>query len=144
MRKKTRILFVCVENSFRSQIAESIMREKYGDKFEVESAGLEPGVINELAVKVMKEYGIDISGNKTNSVFDYYKEGRLYSYVITVCSKAEEERCPIFPGIRQRLNWGFENPIDFVGTEEEKYKNAIQLRNRIENRIDQFVSEMSK
>ncbi len=139
MVKKIRILFVCVENSFRSQIAESIMKKKYSDKFEVESAGLEPGVINEWEIRVMSEYGIDISENKTNSVFDYYKEGRLYSYIITVCSKEEEERCPVFPGIRQRIHWGFDNPIDFSGTDKEKYENAIHLRNMIEKRIDNFV-----
>ncbi|MFH0788327.1 MAG: arsenate reductase ArsC, partial [Pseudomonadota bacterium] len=85
--QKDKILFVCVHNSARSQMAEAWLKEIAGDRFEVESAGLEPGTLNPLAVEVMKEIGIDISGNQTKSAFDLFKEGRLYTHVITVCDE---------------------------------------------------------
>ena len=140
--EKRRILFVCVQNSFRSQIAEAIVNKKYGDRFVAESAGLNIGKINPLAIRVMNEYGTDISNNQVNSVFDYYKEGRFYSYVITVCSREAEKECPVFPGIRERLNWELENPENFTGTEEEKYQKAIEIRDEIERRIDEFISSI--
>lgn len=80
----TGVLFLCIHNSARSQIAEAYLKKFGGDKFEAESAGLEPAGLNPLVIKVLKEDGIDISGNSTNDVFDYFKEGRIYSYVITV------------------------------------------------------------
>lgn len=90
---KEKVLFICVHNSARSQMAEEYLRKLASDRFEVESAGLEPGTINPLVVEVLKEEGIDITGKKTNSVFEFYKEGRRYHYVITVCSKEASERC---------------------------------------------------
>ncbi len=75
---KDKVLFVCVHNSARSQMAEALLREMAGDRFEVESAGLEPGELNPLAVEVMKEIGIDISGNQTKSAFDFFKEGKRF------------------------------------------------------------------
>jgi len=93
-----KVLFICVHNSARSQMAEAYLRKYGGKRFVAESAGLEPGVINPLVVEVMKEEGIDLSDKGTNSVYDYYREGRGYDYVITVCSKVAAERCPIFPG----------------------------------------------
>lgn len=140
--KKRRVLFVCVQNSFRSQIAEAIMNEKYGDRFEAESAGLTPGEISPLAIRVMNDYGIDISNKQVDSVFNFHKEGRFYSYVITVCSRDREKECPIFPGIRKRLNWDLENPEYYTGIEEEKYEKATLLRDEIERKIDEFVSSI--
>lgn len=140
--KKERILFVCVQNTFRSQVAEAIMNKKYGDRFIAESAGLNPGEIHPIAVKVMQDYGVDISHNETNSVFDFYKEGRLYSYVITVCSREAEKGCPIFPGIRRILNWPLPDPSLFEGTEAEQMENALKLRAEIEARIDEFVAAL--
>ncbi|MDD3393407.1 MAG: arsenate reductase ArsC [Anaerotignum sp.] len=140
--EKRRILFVCVQNSFRSQIAEAIVNKKYGDRFVAESAGLNIGKINPLAIRVMNEYGIDISNNQVNSVFDFYKEGRFYSYIITVCSREAEKECPVFPGIRKRLNWELENPENITGTEEEKYQKAIEIRDEIERKIDEFISSI--
>ena len=109
MRKK-KVLFVCVHNSARSQMAEAWCNHLYGDRFEAESAGLEPGILNPLAVEAMKEVGIDISHNKTQRVFDLFKAGRMFAYVITVCDEASAERCPIFPGVTQRLHWSFPDP----------------------------------
>ncbi|MFZ5800407.1 MAG: arsenate reductase ArsC [Candidatus Omnitrophota bacterium] len=102
---KKRVLFVCVHNSARSQIAEAFLKHLAGDKFEVESAGLEPGNLNPLAVEVMKEESVDISKNKTKSAFDFYKQGKQYDYVITVCDESQAKGCPVFPGKGHRLHW---------------------------------------
>ncbi len=103
--EKIKVLFVCVHNSARSQMAEAFLNQLAGDKFKAESAGLEPGTLNPLVVEVMKEIGIDISHNQTKSAFDFFKQGRLFNFVITVCDSASAERCPIFPGVTQRLGW---------------------------------------
>jgi arsenate reductase len=142
---KEKILFICVHNSARSQMAEEYLRKFAGDRFEVESAGLEPGTINPLVVGVLKEEGIDISGKKTNSVFEFYQEGRRYHYVITVCSKEASERCPVFPGIGpiQRLHWPFDDPSQVTGTREEKLNKVRSIRDQIKKKILEFVQERS-
>ena len=134
-----RILFVCVHNSARSQMAEAFLR-KYGEeRFVAESAGLEPGTINPLVVEVMKEEGIDLSDKSTNSVYDYYREGRSYDYVITVCSKDAAERCPIFPGDGKRLYWPFDDPSKVRGTHEEKLVEVRRIRNEIREQLLSFL-----
>ncbi len=107
---KQRVLFICVHNSARSQMAEAFLREICGDQFEAHSAGLEPGELNPSAVEAMREIGIDISQKQTQSVFDVFKSGELFSYVITVCDETSAERCPIFPGVAKRLHWSFADP----------------------------------
>ena len=92
--EKTRVLFVCNQNSARSQMAEAFLNNIAGDRFEAHSAGIEPGELNPLAVDAMKEVHIDISKNRTKSVFDLYKQGELYAHVITVCDAANVQRCP--------------------------------------------------
>ena len=104
---KIKVLFVCVHNSARSQMAEAFLKEIGGNKFQVESAGLEPGTLNSVVVESMKEIGIDISGNKTQGVFEIFKAGKNFHYVITVCDETSAERCPIFPGIAKRIHWSF-------------------------------------
>ena len=131
---KTRVLFICVHNAFRSQIAEA-----YLNKFEAESAGLKATEVNPLAIEVMAEEGIDISHKKAHSVFDYFKEGRFYGYVITVCDDSENEGCPVFPGMTQRLSWSFEDPSKFTGTNEEKLNQIRKVRNQIKERIEAFI-----
>lgn len=137
---KMRVLFICVYNSFRSQIAEAFLNHKYGNKFIAESAGYKTKEINPLAIEVMKEKGYDIANNSINRVFDYYNEGKSYQYVVTVCNRESEGDCPIFPGNVMRLHWdGLENPEEFIGTYEEKLEKARNLRNDIEKRVDEFV-----
>jgi arsenate reductase (thioredoxin) len=140
---KIRVLFVCVYNSFRSQIAEKFLNEEYGDLFYAESAGLMTKEINPLAIQVMSEIDLDISKNSSDSVFDFYKQGRLYNHVITVCSREAEEKCPVFPGIQKRLNWDLPDPEEFKGTDEEKLEQARQLRDQIRNRVRGFVIEVT-
>lgn len=137
---KKRVLFVCVHNSARSQMAEAYLNHLAGDKFIAESAGIEPGVLNPYVVEVMKEDGIDISNNKTKSVFDYYKQGKLYSYVITVCDKEAAEKCPIFPGNAKKLHWSFPDPSKFAGEKQEILKQIREVRDEIKEKIKEFIS----
>jgi len=132
---KKRVLFVCVHNSARSQIAEAFLKRLAGDRFKVESAGLEPGRLNPIVVEAMKEVGIDISQNKTKNVFDFYKQGKQYDYVITVCDESQSGACPVFPGKGQRLHWGFADPSEFDGTWEDKIKKTRDVRSQIEAKI---------
>jgi arsenate reductase len=138
---KKKVLFVCVHNSARSQIAEAFLKLLAGERFEAESAGLEPGKLNPLAIEVMKEIGIDISGNKSKSVFDFYKEGRRYDYVITVCDESQAQKCPIFPGttITRRIHWSFDDPASFQGSWEEKLEKTRKVRDKIKQQIKQWV-----
>lgn len=136
---KEKVLFVCIHNSARSQMAEELLRKLAGDRFEVESAGIEPGKLNPVVVEVLKEEGVDISGKKTQAVFDLLKQGKLYSYVITVCDETSAERCPIFPGPAKRLHWGFTDPSKFEGTWEEKIEKTRTVRNQIKQKIQEWL-----
>jgi arsenate reductase len=140
---KEKVLFVCVHNSARSQMAEALLNRKAGDRFEAESAGLEPGKINALAVEAMEEIGIDISHNPTRDVFELYKQGRRFNYVITVCDEASGERCPIFPGISKKLGWSFPDPAALQGSYDERLHQTIAIRDQIKNRIEQWLRELA-
>ena len=139
MGNKDRVLFVCVHNSARSQMAEEYLRYFGNDLFEVESAGLEPGTLNPYVVEVLQEEGIDISAKQPQKVWDLYKAGNLYSYVITVCSREAEEKCPIFPGKTHRINWPFPDPSKFTGSHEEILQKTREVRNVIREMIQQFI-----
>ena len=136
---KKRVLFVCVHNSARSQMAEAFLKKYGGDRFEVESAGLEPGKLNPVVVEVMKEVGIDISQNKTKSVFDFYKQGRQYDYVVTVCDESQSGTCPVFPGKGERLHWGFVDPSGFTGSSDEKLMKTRGVRDQIETKVKDWL-----
>jgi arsenate reductase len=143
MVDKIKVLFVCVHNSARSQMAEAFLKSLGGKGFEVYSAGIEPGVLNPLVVEVMREIGIDISNNKTKSVFDFYKDGELFSYVITVCDAASAEMCPIFPGLTKKLHWSFADPSSFVGTYEERLEQTRAVRDAIKEKVEGWVKEVA-
>lgn len=136
---KSRVLFVCVHNSARSQMAEAFLNTLYGDRFEAESAGLEPGALNPYAVRVMQEAGIDISSAQTKSAFDLYRAGRLYSYVVTVCDPTAAERCPVFPGLTTRLHWGFPDPSLATGSDAEKVEYVRSVRDAIRAQIEAWA-----
>jgi arsenate reductase (thioredoxin) len=139
---KKRVLFVCIHNSARSQMAEAFLNQICGEEFEVHSAGLEPGKLNPIVVEAMQEVGIDISGNKTKAVFDYIKSGKIFAYVITVCDEASAERCPIFPGVTTRLHWSFPDPSSFTGTPEEKLAKTCEVRDTIKAKIENWCAEV--
>jgi len=131
-----------VHNSARSQFAEEYalrFAKTLRKDIRAESAGLEPGELNPYVVKALKEDGIDIAGKKTRSVIDLFNANREYEYVVTVCSREAEERCPVFPGISKRLNWPFEDPADFTGTPEEIAEKTRILRDRIKGKVEAFV-----
>lgn len=137
---KIKILFVCIHNSARSQMAEAFVNTYHNEKFNAESAGLEPGTLNPLVVKSMAEIGIDISGNNTKDVFDFFKEGKIFNYVITVCDEASGQRCPIFPGALKTIHWSFEDPSAFTGNEEEKLIRIAKVRNEIKIKVEEFIN----
>jgi arsenate reductase len=138
---KEKVLFICGHNSARSQMAEAFLRKYGGDRFEAESAGLEPTELNPLAVEAMKEVGLDISGQTPQSVFELYKKGKIFSHVITVCDQAASQ-CPIFPGLTQRHHWPFDDPAAFTGTWDEKLAQTRQVRDRIENTIKDWLTSV--
>lgn len=141
---KKKILFICVHNSARSQMAAAWVNELCGDRFEAQSAGLEPGTLNPLVVEALREVGLDISGNKTQAVFDVWKSGTLFAYVVTVCSEAESEGCPIFAGSGQRLHWPFDDPSKFQGSYEERLAQTRRVRDEIKARIERFCAEQAR
>jgi len=136
-----KVLFICTHNSARSQMAEAYLKKVGGDRFEVESAGLEPGKLNPYVVRALLEEGIDISGNKTQGVFDLVKQGRFYNFIIAVCSKETADRCPIFPGRATRLVWSYPDPSTFTGSDEEIMAQVREVRDAIRERIHQFPEE---
>ena len=139
--EKIRVLFVCVHNSARSQMAEAFVNRLAGDRFEAESAGIEPGELNPLVVRAMKEVNIDISRNETKSVFDFYKRGELFQYVISVCDEAAE-RCPIFPGHATHVRWSFEDPSGFTGDATERLERTRALRDEIRSEVESWTKEV--
>jgi len=141
MPEKKKVLVICVHNSARSQMAEEYIRLYGSERFDVESAGLEPGELNPLVVEALKEEGIDISGKATQDVFDLYKQGRDYYHVITVCSKEAGERCPIFPGPTLRHYWPFPDPSAFEGSRDEKLAKVREVRDAIKAKVKAFVED---
>ncbi len=139
---KKKVLFVCIHNSARSQMAEAFLNSIAGDRFEAESAGLEVGALNPLAVEAMKEIGIDISGNKPKSVFDFVKQGKLFHYVITVCDDASGSRCPVFPGYAKRVHWSFPDPAAVEGSREERLKRIREIRDQIRANIEAWIKSI--
>jgi len=137
-----KVLFVCIHNSARSQMAEALLKHHDNKHFIAESAGLEPDRLNPIAVKAMQDINIDISKSDTNSVFEFLKEGRTYNFVITVCDESQSERCPIFPGRSQHIHWSFPDPSSLIGTEAEKLKQTIAIRNEIDSKIKEFIERI--
>lgn len=136
-----RILFVCVHNSARSQMAETFLNKLGKGRFEAESAGIEPGMLNPYVIKAMAEVGIDIRGKQTNSVFDKLRQGKHYDAVMTVCDEASAEKCPVFPGKTKRIAWSFPDPSRFTGTEEQIMEQIREVRNAIQQKVIDFIQE---
>ena len=123
-------------------MAETFLNQVCGEYFEASSAGLEPGRLNPVVVEAMREVGIDISANQTKAVFDVFKSGKMFAYVITVCDEASAERCPIFPGVTTRLHWSFPDPSALSGTEEQNLQRTRQIRDEIKKRVQAWVREV--
>jgi arsenate reductase len=140
---KHKVLFVCIHNSARSQMAEAFLNKHGAGSFEAESAGIEPGKLNLNVVEVMQEVGIDLSEKGTKGVFDMFRQGKLYNAVITVCDTASAERCPIFPGRVKRVAWSFEDPSTLKGSAEEMLQHTREIRDEIEKKVLTFIKESS-
>jgi len=136
MSEPVRVLVLCTGNSARSQMAEGIIRNLGADRFEVHSAGTRPQGVNPLAVLVMEEIGVDITGHRSKSVDEF--RGQEFDYVITVCDNAAEN-CPVFPGKTRRLHWGFEDPAAAEGSDEERLEAFRRVRDLMRGRFAAFV-----
>ena len=132
---KITVLFICTHNSARSQMGEGFLNRLGAGRFEATSAGTEPGTIHPLAVQVMAEEGIDISGHRAKSVDDFVEQ--QFDYVITVCDDANET-CPLFPNARHRLHWSLPDPSRAEGTREERLAFFRAVRNAIRARVEEF------
>ena len=136
-----KVLFICVHNSARSQIAEELLKKYASDIFEATSAGFTPTTINPLVVEVMKEGNIDLTDKKTQSVFSLIQAQTFFGYVITVCDRENEAECPVFPGLPKRFHWNLENPEYFTGTHEERLNKVRELKNQIKELILDFIDK---
>lgn len=139
---KPRVLFVCIHNSARSQMAEAWLKVASVGRFDVQSAGLEPGILNPLVVQAMMEVGIDISQKTPQAVADLFKRGERFDYVIAVCDAEAAEKCPLFPGVIKRLHWSFPDPSKVVGTKEEKLIQIRIIRDAIKQKIETWCAEI--
>lgn len=138
--QKTRVLFVCVHNSARSRMAEAWLNHLHGNRYEAESAGLTPGAVNPIAARVMAEAGLDIATRPPRTVEQAVASSKPFDYVITVCDQAGAESCPPVFGIAEQIQWEFEDPAGFQGTEEEVTDQVRRLREAIRARINRWVS----
>jgi arsenate reductase (thioredoxin) len=129
---RSRVLFLCTHNSARSQMAEGLLRDRAGDRFEVMSAGTEATHVRPLAIRAMDEIGIDVSSQESKTLQRYLREP--FDYVITVCDDANET-CPFFPGAGSRLHWSFEDPSRAEDSEEERLAVFRSVRDRIRDRV---------
>ena len=130
---KKKILFICTHNSARSQMAEGYMNEKYGDRYEVFSGGTEKGRVHPMAIAVMKEIGIDISGHRSKLIDEFFGKG--IETVVTVCDSAQKA-CPFFPGAKEEIHQGFPDPSTFTGSDEEIRAGFRRVRDEIIRWID--------
>jgi len=136
MKEKKRVLILCTGNSARSQMAEGILRHDAGDRYEVESAGVEQSFVRPQAIEAMREIGVDISGHRSKSLDEFL--GQPFDYVITVCDNAKEH-CPVFPGKAERIHWSFDDPAAATGDEAAQLAVFCRVRDQIRARLREFA-----
>lgn len=139
---RSKVLFLCVHNTARSQMAEAFLNRMCQDTLIAQSAGVTAGELNRIAVEAMREVDIDISKNLTKKVFDFYRAGERFEYVIALCDEVHGERCPIVPGVSKRLDWAFEDPAAAEGRYEERLAAMRTVRDQIRERIEQWCAEV--
>lgn len=137
---KPKILFLCTGNSARSQMAEAFIRRHAGERFDAHSAGLDPKGLNPLTIAVMAEIGIDISGQTSKRVETYLGK-MLFQYLITVCDDAGKNCPTVWLGVTTRLHWSFPDPAAFEGSQEEKLEKFREVRDMIESRIKDWLTQ---
>lgn len=138
---KQKVLFVCIHNSARSQMAEAFVNRLCGEQFEAHSAGIEPGKLNPVVVEAMREIGFDLSLNQTKSCDEMLRRSVKFDFVVTVCDEASAERCPVFPGGGRRLHWGFPDPSSFQGGPDAKLAFTCRVRDEIRAKIETWCDE---
>ncbi|MFO7808368.1 arsenate reductase ArsC [Guyparkeria sp.] len=143
MSQSRRVLFVCIHNSGRSQMAEAFLNELGGPEFVAESAGVDPYPVNPEVIQVMEEIGYDLSGAESDNLVDFFREGRLYEQVIYVCERGTEQDCPLFPGVRQTLHWPYPDPAALSGDEAERLEALRGIRDRIRERVEEWLAANS-
>lgn len=136
-----RVLFVCTHNSARSIMAEALLREKGGDRYEVYSAGTEAAEVRPLTLRVLQEAGLPTADLRSKSVDEF--AGQRFDYVITVCDSARQN-CPVFPGEGERLHWGYDDPSVVEGSKEERLRAFRRVFTAISQRIDLFQAVGSR
>lgn len=137
---KFKVLFVGSRNGSRSLMAEAFLNHLAGDRFEAESAGFDDGGIDPLAVEAMREVGIDISDERTKSVFSLYQDGRMFQTIVSVCDKKNNERHPIYPGHREYVDWDMCDP-EAVTDPEDRLTAMRIVRNNIRDKVEAFIAE---
>jgi arsenate reductase (thioredoxin) len=135
-----KVLFVCVHNAARSQMAEAFLNRLGKGLFIAESAGLEPGYLNPDIVDVMQEIGYDISQSPTKSVFEFYRQGKKYHYVVKVCDQINGQKCPIFPATLKVLDWNHEDPSQYSGDKNARLAQARILRDEIKHNVEEMIN----
>ncbi|HER35201.1 MAG: arsenate reductase ArsC [Halothiobacillaceae bacterium] len=140
MSQPRRVLFVCIHNSGRSQMAEAFLNGLGGPAFVAESAGVIPRPIQPDVVRVMQEVGYDLSGVESDNIVDFFREGRLYEQVIYVCERGTEKDCPLFPGVRQTLHWPYPDPATLAGDEAKRLAALREIRDRIRERVEDWLA----
>jgi arsenate reductase len=139
MSDRKRVLILCTGNSARSQMAEGLLREMGGDRFEVKSAGVNPSKVRPEAIEAMREVGIDISGHRSKSADEFV--GQDFDYIVTVCDNARET-CPVFPGHAERIHHSFEDPpAPGAADPEETIAVFRRVRDEIREWVKGFINE---
>ena len=131
-----RVIFVCTHNSARSVMGEALLRRHGGTAFEVMSAGTEPGRVNPLTLRALEDAGLPTNGYVSQSVHEYL--GQPFDYVITVCDEAREA-CPVFPGGKHTLHWGYPDPSQATGTDEERLQAFREVLGALGEQIAAFI-----
>jgi len=129
---KLRVLFLCTHNSCRSQMAEGLLRLRYGGTYEVFSAGTQPTSVHPLVVQVMDEINVDLSSHTSENLASYV--GQPFDAVVTTCDSANES-CPVFPGAKRLIHHGFRDPSDVVGSDELMLNAFRATRDEIDSWI---------
>ena len=138
---KLNVLFLCTGNSARSQMAEALLRARHSDLFVPFSTWLEPKGMNPFTIKTLDEIGISTKGQYSKGLATYLGK-QFFTYLITVCADAEE-KCPtVWPGVKFRLHWKFDDPAAFVGSEEDKLAEFRRIRNQIDAQLATWVAEI--
>lgn len=144
MSADVRVLFVCVHNAARSRMAEALLRELGGPAFKVTSEGFEPREVNPLAVEALADIDLSLPTTAAQpSVFELFEASRHFHYVIGVCDEEHGQKCPLFPGVTQRIYWSFPDPATFTGSHDEKLARVIEVREALRARIGAWLATLS-